>query len=87
MEQGSAETMSSLMTDFLRKVGGTAVIDGGLATELERYGADLNDPLWSAKCLLTSPHLIRQAPLFFSSFWQYEIYSFRISPCFLNFYV
>ncbi|KAF4360250.1 hypothetical protein F8388_020541 [Cannabis sativa] len=23
--------------------------------ELERHGADLNDPLWSAKCLLTSP--------------------------------
>ncbi|XP_044501547.1 homocysteine S-methyltransferase 2 isoform X2 [Mangifera indica] len=63
MEQGSAETMSSLMTDFLRKVGGTAVIDGGLATELERYGADLNDPLWSAKCLLTSPHLIHQVHL------------------------
>ncbi|KAJ0110451.1 hypothetical protein Patl1_03322 [Pistacia atlantica] len=41
--------MSSLMTDFLREAGGTAVIDGGLATELERYGADLNDPLWSAK--------------------------------------
>ncbi|GAY40643.1 hypothetical protein CUMW_053530 [Citrus unshiu] len=52
---------SSLMTDFLRQSGGTAVIDGGLATELERHGADLNDPLWSAKCLLTSPHLIRQA--------------------------
>ncbi|XP_060965100.1 calcium-dependent protein kinase 20-like [Cannabis sativa] len=47
------------MTEFLRKSGGAAVIDGGLATELERHGADLNDPLWSAKCLLTSPHLIR----------------------------
>ncbi|KAF4350723.1 hypothetical protein G4B88_000861 [Cannabis sativa] len=50
---------TSLMTEFLRKSGGAAVIDGGLATELERHGADLNDPLWSAKCLLTSPHLIR----------------------------
>lgn len=47
------------MTEFLRQSGGAAVIDGGLATELERHGADLNDPLWSAKCLLTSPHLIR----------------------------
>ncbi|KAJ4727429.1 Homocysteine S-methyltransferase [Melia azedarach] len=55
---------SSLMTDFLRQTGGAAVIDGGLATELERHGADLNDPLWSAKCLLTSPHLIRKASLF-----------------------
>ncbi|KAM7501368.1 hypothetical protein LguiB_000272 [Lonicera macranthoides] len=55
--------MSSLLTDFLRNFGGVAVIDGGLATELERHGADLNDPLWSAKCLLTSPHLIRSVHL------------------------
>lgn len=52
--------LDTLMSDFLQKSGGVAVIDGGLATELERYGADLNDPLWSAKCLLTSTHLIRQ---------------------------
>ncbi|KAK9201625.1 hypothetical protein WN944_016831 [Citrus x changshan-huyou] len=45
---------SSLMTDFLRQSGGAAVIDGGLATELERHGADLNDPLWSAKYTLTT---------------------------------
>ncbi|KAJ8749456.1 hypothetical protein K2173_025651 [Erythroxylum novogranatense] len=55
--------MSSLMTDLLRHSGGVAVIDGGLATELERHGADLNDPLWSAKCLLTSPHLVRAVHL------------------------
>ncbi|KAJ6412289.1 hypothetical protein OIU84_005364 [Salix udensis] len=61
MGQPAAET-SSFMTDFLLKSGGVAIIDGGLATELERYGADLNDPLWSAKCLLTSPHLIRAVP-------------------------
>ncbi|XVF80822.1 hypothetical protein PTKIN_Ptkin15bG0106100 [Pterospermum kingtungense] len=53
----------SLMRDFLRQAGGVAVIDGGLATELERHGADLNDPLWSAKCLLTSPQLIRSVHL------------------------
>ncbi|TVU49232.1 hypothetical protein EJB05_00530, partial [Eragrostis curvula] len=29
--------------------GGRLVLDGGLATELEANGADLNDPLWSAK--------------------------------------
>ncbi|KAF3436264.1 hypothetical protein FNV43_RR23356 [Rhamnella rubrinervis] len=62
MAQGCTET-SSLMADFLRQAGGAAVIDGGLATELERHGADLNDPLWSAKCLLTSPHLIRAVHL------------------------
>lgn len=36
------------------------VLDGALATELERRGADLNDPLWSAKVLLEQPDLIRQ---------------------------
>ncbi|XP_021607642.1 homocysteine S-methyltransferase 2 isoform X2 [Manihot esculenta] len=59
----SGAQLSSLLTDFLSKSGGVAIIDGGLATELERHGADLNDPLWSAKCLLTSPHLIRTVHL------------------------
>ncbi|CAN1729035.1 Homocysteine S-methyltransferase 2 [Linum perenne] len=54
----SGHQPSSLMTDLLRHSGGVAIIDGGLATELESHDADLNDPLWSAKCLLTSPHLI-----------------------------
>ncbi|KAM7462834.1 hypothetical protein LguiA_030955 [Lonicera macranthoides] len=54
---------SRLLSDFLSQCGGYAVIDGGLATELERHGADLNDPLWSAKCLLTSPHLVRRVHL------------------------
>lgn len=49
---------SSLMTEFLEKCGGYAVVDGGFATELERHGADIKDPLWSAKCLITSPHLV-----------------------------
>jgi len=44
--------------------GGHLVLDGGLATELEANGADLNDPLWSAKCLLVSPRLIRKASRF-----------------------
>ncbi|HEY1312634.1 MAG TPA: homocysteine S-methyltransferase [Steroidobacteraceae bacterium] len=35
------------------------VLDGALATELERRGADLDDPLWSAKCLLECPRLIK----------------------------
>ncbi|XP_060181218.1 homocysteine S-methyltransferase 2 [Lycium barbarum] len=53
----------SLIKDFLNKCGGVAVIDGGFATELERHGADLNDPLWSAKCLFTDPHLVRDVHL------------------------
>lgn len=36
------------------------ILDGGMGTELERRGADLNDPLWSAKLLIDSPHLIEQ---------------------------
>ncbi|KAK6940782.1 Homocysteine-binding domain, partial [Dillenia turbinata] len=60
---GVENSPSTVMTDFLRQCGGVALIDGGLATELERRGADLNDPLWSAKCLLTSPHLVRAVHL------------------------
>lgn len=36
------------------------VLDGGLATELERRGADLRDELWSARVLIEEPDLIRQ---------------------------
>ena len=51
--------MSDLILSFLeqRRV---MVLDGALATELERRGADLRDPLWSAKCLIERPELIRE---------------------------
>jgi homocysteine S-methyltransferase len=39
------------------------ILDGALATELERRGADLKDPLWSAKCLIEQPDLIRAVHL------------------------
>lgn len=39
------------------------LLDGALATELERRGADLRDPLWSAKVLRENPALIRQVHL------------------------
>ena len=35
------------------------IVDGALATELERRGADLTDPLWSARVLIEQPALIR----------------------------
>jgi hypothetical protein len=54
------KSSSSFMSEFIRKCGGYVVIDGGFATELERHGADLNDPLWSAKCLIDSPHFVRR---------------------------
>ena len=41
------------------------ILDGGLATELERRGADLNHPLWSARMLVENPALIRDAHLGF----------------------
>ncbi len=37
---------------------GTLILDGALATELERHGADLDHPLWSARVLLESPDMI-----------------------------
>ena len=37
---------------------GYVLLDGALATELERHGADLNDPLWSAKLLIEAPDAI-----------------------------
>jgi homocysteine S-methyltransferase len=39
------------------------VLDGALADELERRGADLRDPLWSAKLLIERPDLIRTVHL------------------------
>ncbi|EXB51134.1 Homocysteine S-methyltransferase 3 [Morus notabilis] len=63
MMLGKVERTTSFMADFVEKCGGYAVVDGGFATELERHGADLNDPLWSAKCLVSSPHLIRRVHL------------------------
>lgn len=51
------------MMDILRPFisqNGALVLDGGLATQLEARGCDLNDPLWSAKLLLENPDIIRQ---------------------------
>jgi homocysteine S-methyltransferase len=52
----------NVLTPFLAD-GGVVILDGALATELERRGADLRDPLWSAKVLLEQPELIRQVHL------------------------
>ena len=43
----------------IRETHGSVVLDGGLATELEHRGADLKDPLWSAKVLVEDPDAIR----------------------------
>ncbi|NNE98309.1 MAG: homocysteine S-methyltransferase [Pyrinomonadaceae bacterium] len=42
---------------------GFAVLDGGLATELERKGFDLDHSLWSARLVLENPAAIRDVHL------------------------
>jgi homocysteine S-methyltransferase len=39
--------------------GSPLILDGGLATELEARGHDLNDPLWSARLLIEDPDALR----------------------------
>src|SRR5437016_4170235 len=51
--------MMNPFAPFLEKHN-VVILDGALATEQERRGADLCDPLWSAKLLLENPPLIRQ---------------------------
>lgn len=36
------------------------VLDGAMATELERHGCQLNDSLWSARILMETPEAIKQ---------------------------
>ncbi|XP_012479497.1 homocysteine S-methyltransferase 1 [Gossypium raimondii] len=57
------EKGTSLLEDLIEKAGGCAVMDGGFATQLESHGASINDPLWSALCLIKDPHLIKQVHL------------------------
>ena len=45
---------------FILDLQPVLVIDGALATELERRGYDLRDKLWSAKILLEQPEAIQQ---------------------------
>jgi homocysteine S-methyltransferase len=51
--------MTNPIASFLA-VQPALVIDGALATELERRGCDLHDSLWSAKILLEQPEMIKQ---------------------------
>ena len=53
---------TDLFKPFIEKCG-LVVLDGAMATELEKKGADLNHPLWSAKLLTENPDLIKQVHL------------------------
>lgn len=52
------EKKVGVLEDFIANAGGCAIIDGGFATQLEIHGALINDPLWSALCLINNPNLI-----------------------------
>ncbi|KAK1277608.1 Homocysteine S-methyltransferase 1 [Acorus gramineus] len=52
-----------VLEELIERVGGCAVIDGGFATQLEKCGAKIDDPLWSAVCLIREPHLIKEATI------------------------
>ncbi|KAK1668042.1 hypothetical protein QYE76_056201 [Lolium multiflorum] len=56
---GAADTLRW----WVREAGGCLVVDGAMGTELEAHGADLQDELWSARCLVSAPHLIRKVHL------------------------
>lgn len=47
------------MSNTLLASSSCLLLDGGLATELERRGADLGDALWSARLLMDDPALIQ----------------------------
>jgi homocysteine S-methyltransferase len=55
-EDGS---LPSPFAPFLDRQG-FVLLDGGLGTALEAAGADLNDPLWSARVLMDGEGLLRQ---------------------------
>ena len=51
--------MKNLFSPYI-ECSGVVIVDGALATELESRGADINDPLWSARLLIENPALIQQ---------------------------
>ncbi|MCE3027381.1 homocysteine S-methyltransferase [Salinicola sp. DM10] len=60
----SAANPSATQTDAnpiaaIAAQAGFMIVDGALATELERLGCDLNDALWSARVLREAPERIR----------------------------
>lgn len=52
--------MSKLFSEALQR-GGPVLIDGGLATQCEAQGCDLNNSLWSAALLNSNPAAILEA--------------------------
>lgn len=59
------DEVSADLVRSLFGAGGVVVLDGGLATELERRGNDLSDRLWSAGLLVETPEEIVETHLAF----------------------
>lgn len=55
--------ISNPLAKLLEDPNKSLIVDGALATNLETFGANLNDPLWSCKTLLDQPSLIRDVHL------------------------
>ncbi|CAA0829168.1 Homocysteine S-methyltransferase 1 [Striga hermonthica] len=60
---GPAKAKATVLEDLIESAGGCAIVDGGFATQLEKHGTSINDPLWSALCLIKDPHLINRVHL------------------------
>lgn len=60
MVVGAAPSPMDAVDGLVAAAGGCVVIDGGMATQLEVHGAVFDKTLWSALCLVTSPHLIKK---------------------------
>jgi len=58
--QNPARQPAASRWNEVRRHGDTIVLDGGLATELERRGHDVSSSLWSARLLQTAPEAIEQ---------------------------
>ena len=54
--------MQNPLLPFIQQ-NGAFILDGGLATELEAWGCNLGDALWSARLLRDDPHIIRRVHL------------------------
>jgi homocysteine S-methyltransferase len=52
----------NLFDPFIKNCG-VVILDGAMATELEKRGADLNHRLWSAKLLIENPSMIKEVHL------------------------
>ncbi|KAL0430128.1 UNVERIFIED_CONTAM: Homocysteine S-methyltransferase 1 [Sesamum radiatum] len=59
MGRVSGDVQENVLVDLIKKSGGCAVVDGGFSTQLEIHGACINDPLWSALCLIKAPDLVK----------------------------